>query len=70
MHIMSFVSYCIYYFLAFLKIIFILSCFFDDILSEPYDLAVSYELNLLARCFEECKDPSFIKQYARVLIIA
>ena len=41
--------------------------FFDDLLSEPYDLAVSYELNLLARCFEECKDPSIIKQYAKFI---
>ena len=39
--------------------------FFDDLISEPYDLAVNYELNLLARCFEECKNPSIIKQYAK-----
>ena len=44
-----------------------LQSFFDDLLSEPYDLAVNYELNLLARCFEECKDPSTIKQYAKFI---
>ena len=41
--------------------------FFDDLLSEPYDLAVNYELNLLARCFEECKDLSIINQYAKFI---
>ena len=44
--------------------------FFDDILSEPYDLAVNYELSILARCFEECKDPSIIRQYPRFIEFA
>ncbi|MBS0648003.1 MAG: NACHT domain-containing protein [Verrucomicrobia bacterium] len=38
--------------------------FFNDLLSEPYDLAVGYELRLVARCFEECQDPMDIKQYS------
>ena len=48
----------------------VLQKFFDDLISEPYDLAVNYELNLLARCFEECKDPSIIKQYAKFIEFA
>ena len=44
--------------------------FFDDLLSEPYDLAVNYELNLLSRCFKECKNPSIIKQYPRFIEFA
>ena len=38
--------------------------FFNDLFSPPYDLAVRYELNLLASCFEECQNPSIIKQYS------
>ena len=41
--------------------------FFKDLLLEPYDLAVNYELNLLARCFEECKVPSIMKQYSKFI---
>ena len=44
--------------------------FFDDLLSEPYDLAVNYELNLLARCFEECQNPSIITQYPKFIEFA
>ncbi|MBS0648004.1 MAG: NACHT domain-containing protein [Verrucomicrobia bacterium] len=41
----------------------VLKIYFNDLLSEPYDLAVGFELRLLARCFEECKDTSVIPQY-------
>ena len=41
--------------------------FFEDLLSEPYDLAVIYELNLLARCFSECKNPAIIRQYPKFI---
>jgi len=41
----------------------VLKVFFNHLLSEPYDLAIGYELRLLARCFEECKDPKVIPQY-------
>ncbi|MBS4168463.1 HEAT repeat domain-containing protein [Parachlamydia sp. AcF125] len=37
--------------------------FFDDLFAAPQDLAVSSELTLIAECFEECQDPSVVKQY-------
>ena len=37
--------------------------FFEDFLKEPYDLASGYELRLLARCFEECKQSDSIPAY-------
>ncbi|MBS4168460.1 ankyrin repeat domain-containing protein [Parachlamydia sp. AcF125] len=40
-----------------------LQSFFDDLFSQPKDLAVSSELNLIAECFEECQDPLVVKQY-------
>ena len=41
--------------------------FFNDLISKPYDLKVNYELNLLTRCFAECKNPSIIKQYSEFI---
>ena len=41
----------------------ILRDFFDDLFSEPRDLAISYALKLHARCFEECEDPTTVPQY-------
>ncbi|MBS4167636.1 ankyrin repeat domain-containing protein [Parachlamydia sp. AcF125] len=40
-----------------------LQSFFDDLFAEPQDLAVRSELNLIAECFEECQDPTVVKQY-------
>ncbi|MCB1107706.1 MAG: NACHT domain-containing protein, partial [Chlamydiia bacterium] len=40
-----------------------LSTYIDDLMSEPKDLAVINECSLLAACFEQCKDPSILKQY-------
>lgn len=44
-----------------------LQALFDDLFSEPYDLAEVYELRLLARCFEECKDAGVILQYSKFI---
>lgn len=41
----------------------LLQVFFDDLFSEPRDLAVSYGLRLQALCFEECEKPENIFQY-------
>lgn len=38
--------------------------FFDNLLNEPYDLAESQELCLIAECFEECRNSNQVKQYA------
>lgn len=46
-----------------------LTAYFDDMLSKPYDLAKTYEIILLARCFEECKNPSSIRQYENFMKI-
>ncbi|MBS4168596.1 HEAT repeat domain-containing protein [Parachlamydia sp. AcF125] len=40
-----------------------LQSFFDDLFAAPQDLAVSGELTLIAECFEECQDPTMVKQY-------
>ncbi|MBS4169054.1 ankyrin repeat domain-containing protein [Parachlamydia sp. AcF125] len=40
-----------------------LQAFFDDLFAEPYDLAVGNEIDLIAECFEECQDPTTVKQY-------
>ncbi|MBP7073889.1 MAG: NACHT domain-containing protein [Rhabdochlamydiaceae bacterium] len=40
-----------------------LQLFFDDLFSEPHDLAISYDLRMKAYCFEECKKPENISQY-------
>ncbi|MBS4168595.1 HEAT repeat domain-containing protein [Parachlamydia sp. AcF125] len=40
-----------------------LQSFFDDLFSEPKDLAVRSELNLIAGCFDECQNPAMVKQY-------
>ena len=40
-----------------------LKSFFNDLFSEPYDLAENYELNLISRCFQECKNPQLIPQF-------
>ncbi|MBS4168306.1 HEAT repeat domain-containing protein [Parachlamydia sp. AcF125] len=40
-----------------------LQSFFDDLFAAPQDLAISSELTLIAECFEECQDPSLVKQY-------
>ncbi|MBS4168593.1 HEAT repeat domain-containing protein [Parachlamydia sp. AcF125] len=41
----------------------VLQPFFDDLFAAPRDLAVSGELALIAECFEECQDPTVVKQY-------
>ncbi|MBS4168608.1 HEAT repeat domain-containing protein [Parachlamydia sp. AcF125] len=41
----------------------VLQSFFDDLFSEPHDLAVRSELNLIAECFEECQNPAIVRQY-------
>ncbi|MBS4168594.1 HEAT repeat domain-containing protein [Parachlamydia sp. AcF125] len=41
----------------------VLQSFFDDLFAAPQDLAVSGELALIAECFEECQDPTAVKQY-------
>ncbi|MBS4168592.1 HEAT repeat domain-containing protein [Parachlamydia sp. AcF125] len=40
-----------------------LQSFFDDLFAAPQDLAVSSELTLIAECFEECENPTLVKQY-------
>ncbi|MBS4167247.1 hypothetical protein NEOC65_002353 [Neochlamydia sp. AcF65] len=40
-----------------------LQSFFDDLFAEPHDLAVKSELNLIAECFEECQNPTLVRQY-------
>jgi len=40
-----------------------LKAFFKDLLSKPYDLAVTYALRLLACCFEECQDLIILEQH-------
>ncbi|MBS4169140.1 NACHT domain-containing protein [Parachlamydia sp. AcF125] len=37
--------------------------FFDDLFAEPRDLVIRNEINLIAECFEECQDPTLVKQY-------
>lgn len=41
--------------------------FFNDLFSEPYDFAETYELNLILRCFEECRRPEKVKQYEKFI---
>ncbi|MBS4168373.1 HEAT repeat domain-containing protein [Parachlamydia sp. AcF125] len=41
-----------------------LQSFFDDLFAEPHDLAARSELYLIAECFEECRDPTLVNQYA------
>ncbi|MBS4167809.1 ankyrin repeat domain-containing protein [Parachlamydia sp. AcF125] len=41
----------------------VLQSFFDDLFTKPRDLAISGELALIAGCFEECQDPTVVKQY-------
>ncbi|MBS4168597.1 NACHT domain-containing protein [Parachlamydia sp. AcF125] len=41
----------------------VLQHFFDDLFAAPQDFAVSGELTLIAECFEECQNPSVVKQY-------
>ncbi|MBS4168302.1 HEAT repeat domain-containing protein [Parachlamydia sp. AcF125] len=40
-----------------------LQSFFDDLFAMPHDLAINSELVLIADCFEECQDPTVVKQY-------
>ncbi len=42
---------------------FLLQAYFDDLLGPPNDLGETYELGMLAQCFEECSHPEIIKQY-------
>ncbi|KIC76463.1 hypothetical protein DB41_GC00300 [Neochlamydia sp. TUME1] len=40
-----------------------LQSFFDDLFAGPHDLAVRSELHLIASCFEECQNPTQVRQY-------
>ncbi|MBS4168377.1 ankyrin repeat domain-containing protein [Parachlamydia sp. AcF125] len=40
-----------------------LQFFFDDLFAAPQDFAVRSELNLIAECFEECQNPTIVRQY-------
>ena len=44
--------------------------FLNDLFSKPKDFAVRNELNLLARCFEECGDPVQVEQYEKFIEVA
>ncbi|MBS4168301.1 HEAT repeat domain-containing protein [Parachlamydia sp. AcF125] len=46
-----------------------LQSFFDDLFAAPQDLAVSSELALIAECFEECQDPTVVKQYEGFIVL-
>ncbi|MBS4168269.1 HEAT repeat domain-containing protein [Parachlamydia sp. AcF125] len=44
--------------------------FFDDLFAAPQDFTVRSELHLIAGCFEECQNPSIVKQYGGFIELA